>query len=285
MFKFSKGCFLFLFVVFISSSCQRKLVPQEISYTIEHFAVMPEVVNECSGFIFKNHGMVVINDGGSGPLLYFLNREGTDTSSIVKIEDATNVDWEAISEFENEWIVGDFGNNVGKRKDLSIYHIDKENYKVTDKITFSYPEQIDFESTMHNFDCEGMVVMDGSYYLFTKNRGNKNSNIYSSPLHQSEFTFIDSIPVPGMVTDAYFHKESNKIILLCYNYGLGGFKGSLVIVDPSPAGIFKVIKTFDIEFREQFEAITLLEGNTFLIGSENGFAKGGNIYKVNLNGL
>ena len=229
--------------------------------------------------------MVAINDGGSGSQLYFLNEEGTDTSSVVEISAASNVDWEAISEFENEWIVGDFGNNLGKRKDLSIYHVNKETYDVTDKIEFSYPEQLNFESTMHNYDCEGMVIMEGSYYLFTKNRGNKNSNIYSAPVHQSEFTFIDSIPVPGQVTDAYFHAESNKIILLCYQYGLGGFKSSLAIVDPSPAGVFRVIKTFDIEFREQLEAITLLEGNTFLIGSENGFVKGGNIYKVTLNGL
>jgi hypothetical protein len=131
-----------------------------------------------------------------------------------------------------------------------------------------------------------MVVLENQYVLFTKNRGNKNSNIYISPLGKAAFKFQDSIAVPGRITDAFYHPISNKILLLSYNFTvINGFQCQLTVVNVLKKGRFEVVKSFDIEYPEQFEAIIGLQDNAFLIGSENGFAKGGNLYKIVLEGL
>lgn len=258
---------------------------EQLEMEISHYCTLPSIVNECSGIIVQGKEILIINDGGGGPILYKLNSSGTDTIETIKVNGVQNVDWETILAFENEIVVGDFGNNLGKRQDLKIYHLDDINYELKEEIQFSYPDQNNFDISMHNFDCEAMVIMDNDYVLFTKNRANSYTNIYKSPVRKAEFVLYDSIEMKGQVTDAFFHDQTNTVLILSYTYNLTGFTNYLTIVKPLINGSFKKVKVFDIPYREQIEAITLLNKNEFLIGSENGFFKGGNLYKIIINGL
>ena len=272
--------------VFYACSTTMPIQVEEIDYSISLFNTLPDTINECSGFAIDEDGMYVINDGGSGPIIFHINSAGNDTIGVIDIDNAANSDWEAIVSYKDELLVCDFGNNLGMRKDLSIYHVDKKSFTINKEIKFAYPDQLKFDDPKHNFDCEGMVIMEDEYVLFTKNRGNKNSNIYTSVVGQSDFVFRDSIAAPGLVTDACYHEDSNTILLVSYNYSiLGGFQCQLTIVMPLGNYKFKTIKSFDIPYKEQIEAIAHFEDNSFLIGSENGYAKGGNLYKVVLKGL
>jgi len=279
---------IYIFFILLSlSSCFR--IPQVIeegkSITLTEYAKMPEVARECSGMILTENELLVHNDGGDKPNIYRLNKNGVDTIGRVTIDGAVNVDWEAMTMHEDELIIADFGNNSGNRKNMKLYHVDKETYELKKTIPFSYPDQVTFDDPKHNFDCEAIIVKDGKYLVFSKNRGNKNSNIYSAKLHSSELTFQDSIALEGMVTDAYYHEASDVILLLCYEWTFGVFKSSLALVKPMANGKFKTTNIFNLGPPEQFEAITHIEDNKFLIGSEAYLAAGRKLYTLTINGL
>lgn len=279
--------FLFVLVSLMVSGCFR--VPQSIedgfSMELTEYAKMPEVANECSGLVLNSEEIIVLNDGGAGPYLVHLTKDGVDTIKRTLVKGVRNVDWEAMIAHEDEILIGEFGNNLGQRKDLKIYHIDSERFELKETIEFSYPDQDRFDVQRHNFDCEAFIVKDGKYYLFSKNRGNKNSNIYTAPFKSNEFEFQDSIQLKGMVTDAVYHKASKTILLLCYDFGIGGFKNSLALVKENRKGAFRVTNIFNIAPPEQFEAITQLSDNEFLIGSEKGLGNGKKLYTVKIDGL
>jgi hypothetical protein len=274
-------------MVFVLSGCFR--IPQSAeegkSIMLTEYAKMPALVGECSGMIMTDEELLVHNDGGNIAAIYHLNRNGVDTIKTSVIAGIPNTDWEAMTMYENEIIIGDFGNNLGKRKDLKIHHVDKKTFKVNETIEFAYPDQVSFENPRHNFDCEAIIIKDGKYFLFSKNRGNKNSNIYSAKLRTNSFEFQDSVILQGMVTDAVYHEASNSILLLCYEFVFGGFKNSLAIVKPQRDGGFKTTNIFNIGPAEQFEAITHVKDNQFLIGSETGFGNGRKLYLLTINGI
>ena len=119
--------------------------------------------------------------------LYVFKLSKKPDVKTVKIENAKNTDWEELAEDETYIYIGDFGNNSGKRKDLVIYRVNKidllgERDVTADRIEFDFPEQIDFTgSGQTNFDCEAMVSIGDSLFLFTKNHGNLKTNLYSLP--------------------------------------------------------------------------------------------------------
>lgn len=277
-----------MFLMIAITGCQslNNKSTKALSYTISHYSTLPSVVDECSGLVIDETGIYVINDGGAGPFLYHLDEKGNKVIKVIAIPGAENEDWEAITVYKEEILICDFGNNNGKRKDLKIYHVDKKTFEINKVVEFAYPDQVKFDDPKHNFDCESMVVIDDEYVLFTKNRGNTNSNIYTSPIGEAAFQFKNSIQVPGLVTDACYDEKNKKILLVSYNYSvLGGFQCQLSVVGPSRKGKFKMLKSFDIEYKEQIEAIARISDNSFLIGSENVNVKGGNLYKIDMKGL
>ncbi len=277
----------FLFFFFGLPSCQNNSVSKykEITFSISKFLTLPEQLNECSGMVYENDELILINDGGDGSILYKLKMADEQIFTKIEIKDSKNIDWETLISYNNEYLVGDFGNNEGGRKDLRIYHIDKKDFDVNKKIKFNFVDKKDKKKKNHDLDCEAMIVMNKSYYLFTKNANNKTSSIYSAKLGKEKFDFECEIDVPSGVTDAYYHEKSKSILLLCHNSSKGIYKNYVVILKYLEKGKFETIKTISIDFPEQFEALTLLKENEFLIGSEVSDGKGGNVYKIEMKGL
>jgi hypothetical protein len=86
-----------------------------------------------------------------------------------------NRDWEDLaSDTKGYLYIGDFGNNLNRRRDLCIFKYHPET-GVTDSILFAYPDQKGFPPATENervFDCEAMIFFRDSLYLFTKGRFN-----------------------------------------------------------------------------------------------------------------
>ena len=89
-----------------------------------------------------------------------INLYGLDSlnGNIVQTQALTgtqNTDWEEISQDEDYLYIGDFGNNSnGNRTDLKILRISKSSFSagtpVTDTISFSYADQVNFNPTGGN---------------------------------------------------------------------------------------------------------------------------------------
>jgi len=179
-------------------------------------------IKESSGLIKLDHQLWTHNDSGNDAKLYQIDENTGDILKIVKINNATNIDWEDISYDETYVYIGDFGNNNGNRTDLKVYKVLRSDLNTETSITaevinFSYSDQNVFDDK--NFDCEAMVTYQDKLYLFSKNWQNKKTRLYE--LETSEGTHIANykytFEINGLVTGATINKELNILLLSTYS--------------------------------------------------------------------
>ncbi len=261
-------------------------VATDLTLSIKKIGTLRDVINECSGFFYQQAQLFIINDSGGEAALYQTSLDNLALVEKIPLKNMRNVDWEAITTTETEIIIGDIGNNAGKRKDLNLLHFDKVSYKFTNKVDVVYPNQSDFTNKeTHNFDCEALIIKDNQYHLFTKNRGNTKTNLYTAALNTDNFILVDSIETPALVTDAYYIAAKQILLLLGNQFDNNRFQSFISVVQLKENSTLALITNLPLEINEQLEAITLKEGNVFLLGSEREQTNGGNIYEVTINGL
>ena len=191
----------------------------QISNFKEKFG-LPSEVKETSGLLFLNGKIITHNDSGDDANLYEIDSLSGNLLRTVTINNATNVDWEDITEDEYHIYIGDIGNNNGTRTDLKIYKILKTDYLnnnsvSAETISFSYEDQTDFSSSnSHNFDAEAIVFYGDSFFVFTKNRGDFKTNVYKIPstIGTHSALKVSTANVEGLITGA---TTSNDNFYLC----------------------------------------------------------------------
>ena len=186
---------------------------------------LPLSVKETSGLIKLKNGFWTHNDSGNTSELFLLDTINYEVIRTVYINSHDNIDWEELTYNENYIFIGDFGNNNGNRIDLRVLRFDKsllleENIDTiqAEEIKFSYPDQINFESSNdHNFDCEAFVFFNDSLQLFTKHWGNEYTKHYTLPANPGNYVAIlkDSLFVQGQVTASHIQGDT-LIALLGY---------------------------------------------------------------------
>ncbi len=212
----------------LSLACASSL-PQDPR--LKPVASLPEELKECSGLIDLGDGLYVgNNDSGHPAELYVFSLNNDSAVRRVKIKGASNYDWEEMASDDHFIYISDTGNNSGNRKDLAIYKVRKtdllQNDEVTaEKIALSYPKQNKFEpSNKHNFDCEAMVSVGDSLYLFTKNRGDSRTDLYSIPKTAGTYVarYLDSYAADGLITGAAYRAEDVHAELALIGYTVEG---------------------------------------------------------------
>ncbi|PJJ67509.1 hypothetical protein [Chryseobacterium geocarposphaerae] len=183
-------------------------------------------VQETSGLSMINGKLYTFNDSGNVPDLFELNKDNGEIIRIFKTN-LTNTDWEALTNDGENFYVGDFGNNAGTRKDLTIYKISykklheananqvsfSETALDVTSIPFFYPEQTDFtpKNLKTDFDAEAMIFLDGKIHLFTKEWASKSTTHYTvdpTISEKQEAKKIEAFKTNFVVTDAaYFDKK------------------------------------------------------------------------------
>jgi len=188
---------------------------------------LPEEVDETSGLIFYRDLLWTHNDSGGEPEIYAVDTADGTIVQTIKINGATNKDWEDIAMDEQYIYIGDFGNNLGDRKDLRIYRISKteipENGNAavaSEVIDFSFFDQVDFSSRnlAHDYDCESMIISGENIFLFSKNWLDGNTRIYKLPAIPGTYSaeFLYSLDVNGLITGADIYDKSNRVVLIGY---------------------------------------------------------------------
>lgn len=180
------------------------------SLSVLHLTDLPALVEESSGLVAVNGELFTHNDSGGDPVLYSVDPQNGQVLREVWIANAQNVDWEDVCADDLYVYVGDIGNNNGNRQDLVIYKVAKSDFLNADtvqseKIEFAYADQSSFSSNpLTNYDAEGLIALQGTLYLFTKNRGNLQCNVYAIPSMAGQFVVpaIDQIASQGLITAA-----------------------------------------------------------------------------------
>jgi hypothetical protein len=204
-------------------SCQYK----PVVYNPPFKYLLPEKVKETSGLIYYDNALWTINDSGNPAVLYRLDPLTGSVTGSIKVSNAENHDWEALAQDKDYIYIGDFGNNKGNRNDLQIIKIAKKDLPASGNgqveatfIWFSYPDypgHIDKRKN-NNFDCESMICVGDSLYLFSKNWQNSRTRLYSLPVKEGEYSarLLDEFNSRGLITGADYNENTKEITLVGY---------------------------------------------------------------------
>lgn len=206
-------------------------------------AVLNDSIKENSGLNFFNDRLFTINDSGNSSEIFEINKETGKIKNVFKTE-LINKDWEAITSDSTNLYIGDFGNNVGSRKDLVIYRIPFDstltapNINNITSIPFYYPEQKDFtpKNLNNDFDAEAMIFLNGKIHLFTKEWASKSTTHYTidpNLVDNQAAQKIETFYTVYVVTDAAYFDQ--KLYLVGYTKKAEVF---LTIFTESEPGIF-----------------------------------------------
>lgn len=184
---------------------------------------LDDKIQETSGLNIFNGKLYTFNDSGNAPELYEINKTSGEVLKTLKVN-ARNTDWEALTNDGNNFYIGDFGNNDGSRRHLTIYKVpfpgDSLQNSQIREIKFHYPEQTDYKSSYFNtdYDAEAMVYAHGKLHLFTKEWVSKSTVHYVIDPEKNEkqdAVKTETYKTSFMVTDAaYFDK---KLYLVGYS--------------------------------------------------------------------
>lgn len=255
----------------------------QISAAAEKFA-LPARLSESSGAIFFNDRLISHNDSGGENKLYELDTISGLVAGTVTISNATNVDWEDITQDNTNIYIGDIGNNVsGNRTDLKIYKVSKTDYLSSETvnaqtIAFSYSDQTDFTPKTANtteWDAEALISFDANnLILFTKNWADGITKGYVIPKTAGTYSvspLSTTLNSGGLITGGTYNPLTAKLYLVGYTnpalqpfvWESEGFSGSDVF---SGTNTKTAISSFSFE---QAEAIAYVDANRYFITSES----------------
>ncbi len=281
-----------VFLLILSFACATKSSPgQEFKIVVP----LPAQLDECSGMVALGNGLYAgLNDSGNPAELYVFDLGDQPDTRVVKITGASNYDWEELTVDENYVYISDTGNNSGNRKDLKIYRVNKDELVQKDEvqaevISFYYPEQQKFEpSNKHNFDCEAMISAGDSLYLFTKNRGNSKTDLYSIPKTPGKYPakYIDRFDAMGLITGADFRQtpDHNSLVLIGYTVEGKGYH-PFILYFPSVKGttFFKgSFQRMTFDGKLQTESISFHDDQIVYITNEEEHGDKGFVYQVDI---
>lgn len=253
-------------------------------------------VKETSGLLYLNNTLITHNDSANTNQLFEIDTATGAVTRTVTITNATNTDWEDITQDDTYIYIGDFGNYQGNRTDLKVYRIAIADYLANtsvnaDIINFSYSNQTDFTANPFatNFDAESLIHINNKLYIFSKNWVDGNTNIYELPKTPGthSIAMIDTISAGGLVTGATYNTLASTIFLTGYDFN-GAF---LIELTGFNSGLFSngtVTKTNIIvpaNFSFQIEAIIAINTNTYYITAEENLPNASGLYSFNVSTL
>lgn len=247
---------------------------QNANFQIVLTGILPSIINESSGLIRFTDSTFLTHNDDNDSNLYEISTTGRLINTF-PITGVQTTDWESITSDSAHIYLGDFGNNLNKRKSLRIYIISKATMNVIDTIQYRYADQLHFPPLLPsemNFDVEAMVAYNDSLYLFSKNRtATSYSTVYVVPAKAGFFVAnkVATVYLNGQVTDAALSADTQRLALLTY--------GKLYFVNwPLLAGKANTEACINLYQGRQCEGIVYTQRDTLYFTNEQ---RG--IYRIN----
>jgi len=244
---------------------------------------LPDTISETSGLLFFNGKLITHNDSGDAANLYELDTISGNILRTITINNATNVDWEDITQDETYIYIGDFGNNSnGNRQDLKLYRILKSEYTnntsvASETITFNYEDQTDFTSQPNNtnFDAEAVSAYKDELVIFTKNWKDNTVNAYTIPktIGNHSAKKVSTYNSNGLITVSAYNKEDDSFLLCGYTNQTGEpflvhIKVNGILNDDIFSGTIERTNINPTIGVSQVEGITLISGKKYFLSRE-----------------
>jgi hypothetical protein len=258
---------------------------------LKEIAVLPEKIKETSGLVFFRNYLWTINDSGDGPFIYSFDTAGKAISQIITVKNARNIDWEEITQDEKYFYIGDFGNNLGTRKELTIYRIKKVSIPESgnasvnaDSIVFSYNnmEKPGKKPARSQYDCEAMVCCNDTLILFSKNWQRPLCRVYYIPAKPGRYHIspVTTLNIEGLVTGATLSSDKKKLLLIGYK----DYSPFIYMIKPFNIKNIKIKRSayryYDTRLAQQTEGIAFTSSDEAYISSEMNPAHKNTLFKV-----
>ena len=248
-------------------------------------------LSESSGLAYIDGTLWTHNDSGGEAKLFAIDKSNGKILKTVVISNASNVDWEDLAFNKTHLFIGDFGNNTGGRKNLKIYKIKRADLKTktsveAEIIEFSYATQTNFTSNSKtNYDCEAFVAYEDKLYLFSKNHGNKKTDMYALGLNEGVEVAekVATFNTNALVTGASIDAENKTLVLI--GYGTRGTPKSWIFSKFTDTDFFKGEQdkiTWGTPAKAQIEGVTHMEKGKLYISSEK-FSYSNNLGSFTIN--
>ena len=256
-------------------------------------ADLPKALKEVSGteIVTGSEYIWMINDSGNSSELFGLSEKGKIKKQIYL--EKKNHDWEDLTSDEKGNIyIGDFGNNLSKRKNLRILKIDKKYLHKkgaeVEKIEFEYENQDKFSSKKKTlyFDAEAFFYFKNYIYIFTKSRVKKEYGktfLYKFPAKKGNHIakligeYENCNDLKCWITSADISDDGTKVALLSQ-------KNILIFSDFKADNFFGgTVEKIKLEHRTQKEGICFKGNKKLLITDEKSSGEGGNLYELKIN--
>ena len=242
--------------------------------------LLPLKINETSGLEYYGDNFLTHNDSGGKTILYEFNKDGKIVYEYTINDCGVNNDWEDITADNENIYVANSGNNYGTRQNLAVLILDKENnFECTGQIQFKYKNQVNFENrNRHPYDSEGIISVGDELILFSKDRENLMTELYSLPKIPGSYEIepIHSYPVNSLITGADYNEELKLVALVGYDFNWNQYFYRISNFDLSNMDQ-SIIEKFKIPVgKAQIEAVKIIDESSFWITSEdegNGFPR------------
>ncbi len=253
-------------------------------------------LDEISGVEYDKTGNLwAINDGGNSPEIHQIDSLGNIHRSI-RITNAKNTDWEDLTQDDfGHFFIGDFGNNLNIRSDLTIYKIEnpidiKGDSTKAEIIRFKFNDQEidDKKESKKNFDLEAFIYYKRHLYLFTKNR-NKPFDGYTNLYKMGDFASNQN----AKMIDRFKTCTSDKYRCWVTSAALSPNKEKLALLGSDKMWIFSNwtgddffsgdVEEIDLGMVTQKEAVTFYNDSTIVLADEKFKGIGGNLYTLKIN--
>jgi hypothetical protein len=286
---------LYVISLAVSIQCQDKISNEKKdAFQLHKVVELPAVLKECSGMVvLKKNVFVGINDGGDKPNLYLFTGDKNEPARAIQVSGVQNNDWEELASDEDHIYIGDTGNNRGIRQDLMVYRVSKKDVMLKDKVTpekfmIRYENQAQFDKSKEgNYDCEAMVIMHDSIFLFTKNRGNQRTDLYGFPDIPGYYRLknIGSFDAKGLITGAdyvYNKISGGELILVGYKTHNHEYEPFLIhFSDFEGSGFFKGrSQRITLEEKLQTESVSFVEDHKVYLTNEEEKGKEGYVFEM-----
>ena len=261
---------------------------QDRQLNVEFMTEFPDLLEESSALALADEVVWSLNDSGNTAVLFALSLQGQILAEV-PIRNARNIDWESLAQDESHFFVADTGNNLNSRDRLVIYRIpkprlDSENI-TAELISIRYAGYESGNMSSHNFDAEALAVRGNELWLFSKNRGNGNSDLYRLPKLPGNYVveISQSLPMRSLVTAADIHPETSELVLISVRREDFGLQSLIWFAPTTGDGVdWERHRVVHLAPSDQWEAVVWLNEAEVLLSHESnarGFAGLGRFQK------
>ena len=255
-------------------------------YIVLEENILPDELKETSGLFCPAVGSAfTVNDSGNKSIIYNIDTTGRIIGK--KIVETKNTDWEALTGDNQNFYIGDVGNNNGKREFVQIHALPKQdNENISEVVTLKiFYINNALQKNMylkHDFDSEALINFDESLLLFSKSWNTGTLFIYElNKIEPVQFVQHTSVVegLPGIITGGDFDSKNNRFILVGYKLEeMGNFSPFIAILNID----LTLHKLFELPRYGQVEGVCVTPNGEVWFTQEDSFFSKHKIVKLNI---